>query len=138
VKYLLDTNVISETRNPNYDSAVKAHIDKIPDEELFMSILSVGEISFGIEKLPSGKKKAELTQWLHDKLIPWFQDRIITLDQEIMLEWGRLRAQVGRTLPAVDSLLAASALTHRLTIITRNTHDFDGITGLSLLNPWEE
>jgi len=138
VKFLLDTNVISEIGKTNIDSRVLAYINEIPPEDIFLSVISIGEIVKGIEKLPPGKKKDELSVWLDTQIPAMFKDRIISLDFDCMTEWGKLRARAGRTLPIVDSLLAASALTHRLTILTRNTRDFEDIPGLSLINPWEE
>jgi predicted nucleic acid-binding protein len=137
VKYLLDTNVLSEIRKKNGSLRVIAFVDSLPPEDVCMSILSLGEIAYGIEKLPQGKKRAELFDWLNDQIPAAFKNRIISPDFASMLEWGRLRAGSGRTLPYIDSLLAATALAHRLIILTRNIRDFDEIGGLSLLNPWE-
>jgi predicted nucleic acid-binding protein len=137
VKYLLDTNVLSEIRKAKGDSKVKAFIDAIAPEDLFISILSIGEIAFGVEKLPPGKKKNEFLIWLNQQLPAWFENRIVPLDRDVMFEWGKIRAGAKRTLPVVDTLLAASALSYRLAVITRNTRDFKGIGNLSLLNPWD-
>ncbi|MDR1176659.1 MAG: type II toxin-antitoxin system VapC family toxin [Treponema sp.] len=137
MKYLLDTNVISEMRKSNGDPGVLACINAIQEDDLFISVISIGEISKGIEKLPDGKKKAELSIWLNDQIPAAFKNRIIPLDFDCMLEWGRVRARAKRTFPVIDSLLAATALARRLIILTRNIRDFDGIGGLSLLNPWE-
>ena len=104
---------------------------------MFLCAVSIGEISFGVEKLPCGKKKHDLTVWLYTKLSEWFNGRIISLDTETMAEWGRLRARTERTLPAVDSLIASAALTHHMTLVTRNTKDFEDIEGIMLINPWE-
>jgi predicted nucleic acid-binding protein len=138
VKYLLDTNVVSEIAKPNGDSRVLAYINEIPLEDIFLSVISIGEIAKGIEKLPPGKKKEKLSVWLDTQIPAMFKDRIISLDFDCMTEWGKLRARAGRTLAIIDSLVAAAALTHRLTILTRNTRDFEDIPGLSLIDPWEE
>jgi predicted nucleic acid-binding protein len=137
VKYLLDTNVISEIRKPNGHEGVKAFVDNLQEEDVYISVLSIGEIRFGIEKLNSGPKKTELLLWLTQKLPERFWGRIIPLDSDIMTEWGRLYAQT-KTLPLFDSLIAASALARRLTVVTRNTKDFERVAGIILLNPWEE
>lgn len=137
MKYLLDTNVLSEIRKKNGSPRVIAFVNSLLPEDVYMSILSLGEIAYGIEKLPQGKKRAELFAWLNSQIPATFKKRIISPDFASMLEWGKLRASIGRTLPYIDSLLAATALTHRLIILTRNIRDFDGIGGLSLLNPWE-
>jgi predicted nucleic acid-binding protein len=136
VKYLLDTNVLSEIRKSNGNAAVKAFVSKIRDDDIYISAISIGEICHGIEKLPEGPKKTELSIWLGQNLKERFHGKIISLDANIMMEWGRLQAR-SRTLPLFDSLIAASALAHRFTIVTRNIKDFDKIEGLLLLNPWE-
>jgi predicted nucleic acid-binding protein len=137
VKYFLDTNVLSEIRKKNGSPQVIAFIGSLPQEDVFISMLSIGEIAYGIEKLPQGKKRAELFDWLNLQIPVMFKNRIISLDTDSMLEWGKLRANIGRTLPFTDSLIAAAALSRRMTILTRNTRDFEGIGGLFLLNPWE-
>ena len=137
MKYLLDTNVLSEIRKPQGHDGVKAFINSLREEDIYISVLSVGEIGYGIEKLPPGPRKTELSVWLDQKLPERFGSRIISLDVDIMAEWGRLSAK-SMSLPVFDSLIAASALARRLTIVTRNTKDFDDIEGLLLLNPWDE
>ena len=137
MKYLLDTNVLSEIRKPHGHTGVKAFVNSLEEEDLFISALSIGEISFGIEKLSSGPKKSELLVWLAQNLPDWFENRIIPLDVDIMVEWGRLQALTAKTLPVFDSLIAATALVHHLTLVTRNTKDFDRVKGIILLNPWE-
>jgi predicted nucleic acid-binding protein len=107
-------------------------------DDLYLSVVSIGELIFGIERLAVGKKKAELSYFIETQIPEWFENRIIPLDREIMREWGCMRVRAGRTLPVLDSLIAATALVRRLTILTRNTQDFDGIEGLLLINPWEE
>ena len=138
MKYLLDTNVLSEIRKPNGHKGVKSFVSNLREEDIFISVLSIGEIAYGIEKLPAGPKKTELFAWLTQKLPERFGKRIIALDTDIMAEWGRLQAQTRKTLPVFDSLIAATALSGRFAIVTRNTGDFDQIEGLILFNPWEE
>ena len=137
MKYLLDTNVLSEIRKPRGHAGVKAFINSIQETDLFISVISIGEIGFGIEKLPAGQKKTELSLWLTQRLPERFRNRIIPLDTEIMAEWGRLQART-QTLPVFDSLIAASALSRRLTVVTRNIKDYKKIEGILLYNPWEE
>ena len=136
MKYLLDTNVLSEIRKPRGDKKVKAFVNSLREEDIFISVLSIGEICFGVEKLPPGPKKTELHIWLTQKLPQRFGNRIIPLDVDSMAEWGRLLARIPRTLPVVDSLIAASALARRLTVVTGNIKDFEMIEGLELVNPW--
>jgi predicted nucleic acid-binding protein len=138
VNYLLDTNVISEIQKPKPDSRVESFVDRIKPDTLFISVISIGEIALGVERLPSGRKKTELSYFLNTQIPEWFEDRIIPLDSKVMREWGRMCAGTGRTLPLLDSLVAASALVHSLTVLTRNVRDFMDIEGLLLFNPWEE
>jgi len=137
VKYLLDTNIISELRKSNCNANVKALIDEIPPEDMYLCSLTMGELSYGIEKLPAGKKKHDLLIWFNIKLPEWFDGRIISLDTETMAHWGRLRAGAEKTMPMADSQIAAAAITHHMTLVTRNIKDFAEIEGIMLLNPWE-
>jgi len=136
MKYLLDTNIISEMQKSKCNQNVKSFIDKIPAEDMFISVISMGELCYGMEKLPPGKKKHELAVWLYTQVSEWFRDRVIPLDTEVLLEWGRIRARSGRTMPVIDSQIAAAAVTHHMTLVTRNVKDFKDIEGISLINPW--
>ncbi|GHT60321.1 ribonuclease VapC [Spirochaetia bacterium] len=137
MKYLLDTNVLSELRKTNCSPKVKTFTDNILLTNLFISAMSIGEIIVGIEKLPEGKKRTELSLWLNAHVLPQFEQRIISMDSGVMQEWGRLFANSKRTLPLKDSFIAACALANHLTLVTRNTRDFKDIGGLNLMNPWE-
>ena len=137
MKYLLDTNIISELKKSECNPKVKSFIEKLPQEDIYISVITIGEISFGIEKLPAGKKKHELAIWLYTKIKDWFGDRIILLDFDIMAEWGKIRAKISRSIPFADSLIAASAISNHMTLVTRNIKDFKDFTGMMLINPWE-
>jgi len=137
MKYLLDTNVISEIQKTNCSEKVKSFTEEISWEDVFLSAITIGELCYGVEKLPAGKKKHELAIWLYTKVPEWFDGRIIDLDTEVLLEWGKIRARTERTLPVADSLIAAAAISHHLLLVTRNTKDFEDIDGINLLNPWE-
>jgi len=137
MKYLLDTNVISELRKSNGSVNVKSFIEKIPNSDLFISVITIGEISRGINKMPNGKKKKELAMWLETGLQRWFDERIIYISTEIMIEWGKICANSAYTFPIMDSLLAATAVSERLALVTRNVKDFKNIPNLVLLNPWD-
>lgn len=138
MKYLLDTNVISELQKSNCDPKVRDFIESIAPEDMFICSLSVGEICYGVEKLPPGKKKHDLAIWLYAKLPEWFHLRIISLDTDCMEEWGRIRANTGRTMPLADMLIASAAITHHLALVTRNTKDFNGVEGINIINPWQD
>jgi predicted nucleic acid-binding protein len=101
VKYLLDTNVISEIRNPNRNPKVYEFVAKIRPSDLFISVISIGEIAFGIEKLPEGKKKTDLSFWFNYQIPQQFENRIIPIDTEIVLEWARMRARAKKPLSPI-------------------------------------
>lgn len=140
MSYLIDTNIASETVRPEPDEGVLAWLDSVPDEALHLSVLSLGEIRFGIEALKgSPRKKERLRVWLEQHVPEWFEDRILAVDAAVVDRWGRLQGESrtqGRTLPAVDSLLAATALVHDLRLVTRNTKDFR-VPGLEVMSPWQ-
>ncbi|GHU83124.1 ribonuclease VapC [Spirochaetia bacterium] len=137
VKYLLDTNVLSELQKQNRNPRVNAYIENIIQDDIFISVISAGEIAFGTEKLPEGQKKNDLSRWLYHEILEAFENRVVSLDIEVMLEWGRIRGVTKNPLPIIDSLIAAAALAHHLTLVTRNTRDFKDIGGLNLINPWD-
>ena len=137
MKYLLDTNVISELQKPKCNQNVRAFTDEIPWESMYISAISIGELCYGMEKLPAGKKKHELLIWLYTKVPEWFNGRIVSLDTEVLLEWGKIRAMSHRTLPVIDTMIASAAIAHHMILVTRNTADFKDIEGVNLLNPWE-
>ena len=134
MNYLLDTCVISEFTSKQPEPQVIEWMDAVNDETLFLSAITIGEIQRGIAKLPDSPRREKLEKWLHEDLFLRFNGRILPLTAQVMLTWGKLTAQ-GRTLPAVDSMIAALALHHNLCLVTRNVKDFDG-TGVTLFNPW--
>ena len=136
MSYLLDTNVVSETIRPRPDKRVLAWFEKTPDEALFISVLTLGEIRKGIEKMPEIERRERLRIWLEHELPEWFEDRILPVDAHVAERWGILLGRLGRTAPAIDSLLAASALHHGLRFVTRNIQDFS-FSGLEIINPWK-
>ena len=136
MKFLLDTNIISEIRKPNGNANVKAFVKNIRNEDLYLSVITIGEIASGIKKLGDQKKSVELTIWLEKELMDWFEDRILSIDMKTMLHWGELQFRLRRTLPVMDSLIAASALTNGLILVTRNTKDFIDYENLTVINPW--
>ena len=98
--------------------------------------LSLGELRKGIEGVADTARRERLRQWLEADVPDWFGDRILPVDECVADRWGRMCAAIGRPVPAIDSLLAATALRHDLRLVTRNTRDFEGF-GLVLVNPWE-
>ena len=136
MSYLLDTNVISETVRRQQDQRVITWLDQIPTEALFISVLTLGEIRKGIERHTDKKRREKLRLWLDHELTAWFEGRILPIDIPVADRWGRLLAEVGRPVPTIDSLLAATALHFELRFVTRNAKDFD-YPGLEVINPWQ-
>lgn len=136
MSYLIDTNVLSELVRPKPDAAVLNWFANTPDEALFLSVLTLGEIRKRVEKLPDLSRREKLRLWLEHDLRDWFGRRILPIDPDVADHWGRLLAQAGRPMPAIDSLIAATARHHELRLVTRNTRDFD-YAGLEVINPWE-
>jgi tRNA(fMet)-specific endonuclease VapC len=139
MKYLLDTCVISELVAKKPNPRVLEWIDSIDADGVYISVITVGEITKGIEKLPNTKRKKELIDWLENELLIRFQDNLIELDVNILIQWGKLNARLeisGQRAPAIDSLIAATALEHELILVTRNESDFVE-TGVEILNPWK-
>lgn len=136
--YLLDTCVLSElTKKEPSKSVIKWILER--DEALFyVSSLTFGEIRKGIEKFTEATKKSKLEVWFQDFLIPRFSHRLLAIDGSVAETWGLLIAKEenkGRVLPTIDGLIAATAITHKLHIVTRNSKDFEGLN-ISLINPW--
>jgi toxin FitB len=135
LKYLLDTNVLSELFKKHPEPKVSKWLTEADQESLFLSVLVLGEIRKGIEKMEPNPRKARLVHFLEKDIPTQFEERILPVDSEVAEAWGLLEAHASRPLPTVDALLAATALAHNLTLVTRNTQDFP-FSKLKLLNPW--
>jgi len=134
-KYLLDTNVVSELRSRRPNERVLAFASVVKADSLFISVMTLGELQKGLAlKRPSdAAAAARLTSWI-DSLYLQFANRIVDLDLATATLWGELSAI--RTRPLVDTLLAATAIVHNFTLVTRNTRNVED-TGVHLLNPWQ-
>ena len=139
--WLLVTNVISELRKPNCDARVKAWADDQEPSTLFLSRVTIAEIRYGIERLPAvDRSRKRLEAWLANELRPWFADRVLDVDEEVLLIRRRLIEQgeaIRHTFRQPDLFIAATAILHDLCVVTRNIDDFVG-TGVALLNPWTD
>ena len=138
MNYLLDTCVISELIRENPDVNVVTWISGTPETSMYLSVLTIGEIHKGIEKLPESKKKDRLHKWVNSDLCIRFKNRILDLDLEVSTKWGQIQGkaeQVGKPMPLIDGLIAATALSHDLIVVTRNTKDMEQ-SGVTLINPW--
>ena len=138
MKYLLDTCVISEAIKTKPDHQVIAWLAAQQQDNLYLSVLTFGEIEKGIEKLAQGKRKNKLRLWIKEDLKQQFAHRILPIDTEAAIVWGRIQGQSekhGRPLPAIDSLIAATALAHHYVLVTRNITDV--ASAVETFNPWE-
>jgi predicted nucleic acid-binding protein len=136
--FLLDTNCVSEVVCPRPDPKVLAWMEAADERLLYLSVLTLGEIRKGAAALPQGKRRTRLEVWLQIELPTRFSGRILAIDTLVADRWGQLAAeakQCRKTLPVIDGLLAATALQHNLTIVTRNTEDFTH-AHVPVLNPW--
>ncbi len=128
--------MISETVRPQPDRRVLEWLRRVTDDDLHLSVLSLGEIRKGIALLPDGTRREKLQKWLEQDIRGWFADRLLPISAEVADRWGRMAAEAGRPLPAVDSLIAATALHHGLRVVTRNAEDFR-FPGVEVIDPWD-
>ena len=137
--FLIDTNVLSEYSRPDGpDVRVRAWLETAPRELQYVSVINLAEIKKGIELLAEGRRRRELQNWLANELEDWFSGHILPTDRRVADCWAQLAVggiKIGRPLPAIDSLIAATAIAHNLTIATRNIRDFEA-AGVKVINPW--
>jgi toxin FitB len=137
--FLLDTNCIFEAVRPRPEQRVLDWMEGTDERLLFLSVVTLGEIRRGVASLPQSHRRAQLEAWLELALPARFEDRILHIDVEVADRWGQLTADArrrGRSLAAVDALLAATALHHNLTLVSRNAADF-AETPVPVINPWD-
>ncbi|MCE2691780.1 MAG: type II toxin-antitoxin system VapC family toxin [Rubrivivax sp.] len=136
--WLLDTNVLSELRRPRPDARVRKFIAAQRLEDLFVSTVTFAEIRFGIEIVSDPIRRAELTEWLTHRVRPLFDQRVLEVSEDVMFKW-RLLVEEGRkaghTFSQPDLIIAATALNHGLTVVTRDTADY-ARSRVPLFNPW--
>ncbi len=136
--WLLDTNIISELRRARPHAHVRAFVASRPLEELFISTITFAEIRYGIETVADPSRRSELTDWLTLKVRPMFEQRVLEVSEDVMFRWRLLvedGRKAGHTFSQPDLIIAATALHHGLTIVTRDTGDFR-LARVPLLNPW--
>ncbi len=137
---LLDTNVLSELRKPKPASSVLVYFTQRTADQHFISTVSLAEVRFGIGITQNPAQREDLRDWLSNTLRPLFHGQVLELTEAVLLRWRILLEagrKAGRTHPQPDLFLAATALEHNLTLVTRNTKDFTSIPDLKLLNPWD-
>jgi toxin FitB len=138
MRYLLDTNVLSEPARPRPDARVTEWLDAQSPLDLAISVITLGEIEKGVTLLPEGAKRDRLHAWVRGELPRYFSGRMLPLDERIARAWGRLSAEgrlARRELPVIDGFLLATADVHELTFVTRDIRDCGG-RGIVVFNPW--
>lgn len=138
MRYLLDTCLVLELVKPRPDPSVIAWVGQQAESQLFLSVLTLGELRKGIEGLEDGRKRIRLAQWLDGELRQRFAGRLLAVEEDVAEQWGIVSARAkarGVAVPVVDGLIAATALVHGLTVVTRNVPDIQS-TGAQVFNPW--
>jgi toxin FitB len=140
VSYLLDTNCISEPTREKPEPRVLSWLNAVDESQLYLSVLTLGEIRKGASALPDSRRRSHLEIWLETQVKVRFSGRILPITDAVAERWGWLAAEAkirGRFLPVIDGLLAATALHHNLVLVSRNITDFLA-TSVPILNPWQE
>jgi predicted nucleic acid-binding protein len=137
MSYLLDTNIISELVKHTPNERVLKWVDDINSETFYLSVISIGEIRKGVAGIQDPRRQQKISHWLEIELPDYFEERILNIDLKIADMWGQLQSKTkGYTLPAIDGLIAATAQVHNLTLVTRNTKDFNHVS-IKIINPWD-
>ena len=138
MKFLIDTCVISEIIKPKPNEKVVAWMRENAEENMYLSVLTFGEIEKGIEKTADPAKKKKLQNWIENELTDRFKHRIIKIDMTVASRWGNEQGKTeraGKPMPAIDGLIAVSGLVHNCVVVTRNVADMQQC-GVELFNPW--
>lgn len=138
MSFLLDTNVVSEWMKPHPNPGVVTWLAEVDEDRVFLSVITLTELRYGIERMAAGNRKKRLDDWLQEELPLRFDGRILTIDGAVADACGKVVARseaLGRRLEAMDAFIAATAEVHRLTVVTRNAADFQP-TIEGVLNPW--
>lgn len=139
MSFLLDTNAVSEWVKPRPDPGLMGWMASADEDRIFISVVSLAELRYGVERLVVGKRRRRLEEWLHDELPLRFEGRILIVDPIVADAWGKTVSRceaAGRSVSPMDAFLAATAEIHRLTLITRNTAHFPFLK--TILNPWTQ
>jgi predicted nucleic acid-binding protein len=140
VSFLLDTNLISEWVRPRPEPRVVAWFAAVDEDQVFVSVISFAELRRGVELLPVGQRRERLATWIADDLTARFHGHTLDVDRRVADTWASVMARsqrAGRTLATMDGLVAATAESHDLTLVTRNVRDFECLD-LPLHNPWAD
>jgi predicted nucleic acid-binding protein len=140
MSFLLDTNAVSEWTKPKPNPNLISWLASVDEDRTFLSVITIAEIKFGIERLNAGQRRSNLESWLNGDLAARFVGRLLPVTTAVAEAWGKItasRAAVGRPIPIMDGFIAATATVFGLTLVTRNTADFEN-TPAPLLNPWRK
>lgn len=138
MRFLLDTNVVSEWTKPRPDGGVAAFLAAQDEDSLFLSVVTLAELRRGVQRLPEGRRQRRLDAWLRDELPARFAGRLLGIDEATADAWGRIVARcerAGRSMGVMDGWIAATVTVHGLGLVTRNKADFAGVAG-QIVNPW--
>jgi toxin FitB len=139
VKFLLDTNAVSEWVKPRPDPGIVQWFDEVDEDHTFLSVLTLGELRRGVDRLANGRRRDRLERWLTGDLLDRFTDRVLPVDAPVADEWGRLLARAesaGTAIAGIDGLVAATAKVHNLQVVTRNVRHFR-LAGVVVICPWQ-
>ncbi len=138
MKYILDTNIISELIAKQANSKVLDFVSSLDQKDVYLSVVTIGEIKSGIENVKSLEKKQKLNRWFEQDLLVRFENKIVSIDVETMLIWGKINQKLkskGKSLPIMDSLIASSCINAGFTLVTRNEKDFQNLD-INVINPF--
>jgi predicted nucleic acid-binding protein len=138
VKFLVDTNVVSEWVKPRPDGGVVAWMNEVDEDRVFISVISLAELRHGVERMPSGARRRRLDEWLKEELPLRFEGRVLLIDRVVAEAWGTIVARcerAGRPISTIDGFIAATADAHQLVLVTRNVSDFE-FSVKEIVNPW--
>ena len=137
MNFLLDTNAVSEWVKPRPNPGLIGWMESADEDRIFLSVVSLAELRYGVERLAAGRRRSRLEQWLQHELPLRFEGRILPVDTSVAEAWGKTASRAeaaGRPMGAMDAFLAATAETYQLTLVTRNASDFPLLK--AVLNPW--
>ena len=140
MSFLLDTNVVSEWIKPRPDAGVVAWLAQADEDRVFVSVITLAELRYGIERMAAGNRRRRLDEWLRNELPVRFEGRVLSIDGAVADAWGKVVARseaVGRPISVTDAFIAATVEVHGLTLVTRNASDFES-TLKAIVNPWTE
>jgi predicted nucleic acid-binding protein len=140
VSFLLDTSVVSELVKPSPHGPVLKWVGDQDEASLHLSVVTIGELEKGIARLPASTRRTRLQSWVRRDLVERFGGRLLPIDIRTAARWGAITGESekrGKPLPVIDTLIAATAIVHGLTVVTRNVEDFERC-GAACINPWDQ